>query len=78
MSRTKTIGPQLAKLALEIVEEVSGDGVPLNIKVDAFRHLTQYFVSTARASKHIIEEPDEDSIINLKERISRSTTKRTA
>lgn len=47
-------------------------------RLEAFKSLTQYFVSTARASKHIIEEPDEDSIINLKERISRSTTKRTA
>jgi hypothetical protein len=76
MSRAKSIGPQLAALALEIVEAVSGKDVPLNVKVETFRHLTQYFVSTARAAKHIAEEPDEDSIINLKERIAKANTKR--
>ena len=71
MSRTKSIGPQLAALAIEIAEAVRGTDVPLNVKIDAFRHLTQYFVSTARAAKHLPEEPDEASIVSLKERISR-------
>ena len=78
MSRAKSIGPQLATLALEIVEAVRQDGIPLNVKIDAFRHLTQYFVSTARAAKHLPEEPDEDSIISLKERIAKVNTKRMA
>ena len=76
MSRPKSIGPQLAVLAAEIAEAVKGDAVPLNVKIDAFRHLSQYFVSTARAAKHIVEEPDDDSIISLKERIAKSNTKR--
>jgi hypothetical protein len=78
VSRAKSIGPQLAILALEIAEAVKGNAVPLNVKIDAFRHLSQYFVSTARAAKHIAEEPDEDSIVSLKERIAKSNTKRIA
>ena len=72
MSRTKTIGPQLTALALQIIDRVQGEDVALDVKIDAFRHLTQYFVSTARAAKHIPEEPDEESIISIKERLARA------
>ena len=75
MSRPKSIGGPLAELALEIAQEVQGSD-DIKMKIEAFRHLTAYYVSTARASKHLPEEEEQDSIIHLKERISKSTTKR--
>ncbi len=70
MARPKTIGPQLTALAFDILDAVKGDDVALETKLDAFKILTTYHVSTARAAKHIAEEPDDDSIVSLKERIA--------
>lgn len=70
MSRQKGIGPRLTELANTILTRVQGENVPLEIQLDAFKLLTSFHVGTMRVAKHAADEPDEGSILSLKEKIA--------
>jgi hypothetical protein len=71
MSRAKGIGPRLTELARQVLEEAAGHDDP-KFRLDSFKALTTFHIGVTRAEKNLPEEPDEGSIMSIKERIAAS------
>lgn len=56
MSAADPIAAKLALLAEKIADEANQEGVPLDARLDAFKHLTTYYVNTTK----INSRPDAD------------------
>lgn len=65
------IGAKLALLAEKIADEAIEESVPLDARLDAFKHLTTYYVNTTKINSRPDPEDDEGgSFENLQQRIA--------
>ena len=65
------IGAKLAILAKKIADEANEDGVPLDARLDAFKHLTTYFVNTTKInSRPDADDEEGDSFGSFQKRIA--------
>jgi hypothetical protein len=71
MSRAKSIGPRLTELARQVLEEASESADP-KFRLESFKALSAFHIGVTRAEKNLPEEPDDGSIVSLKERIAAS------
>jgi hypothetical protein len=71
MSRAKSIGPRLTELARQVLEEAAKSEDP-KFRLESFKALSAFHIGVTRAEKNLPEEPDDGSIVSLKERIAAS------
>jgi hypothetical protein len=71
MSRAKSIGLQLTELARQVLEEAAQSNDP-KFRLESFKALSAFHIGVMRAEKNLPEEPDDGSIVSLKERIAAS------
>ena len=65
------IGAKLATLAKKIADEANEDGVPLDARLDAFKHLTTYYVNTTKINARSDPDDEEgDSFDSFQKRIA--------
>lgn len=75
MTDNDPIGTKLAVLAAKIADEANGDDVPLDARLDAFKHLTTYYVNTTKINSRIEPEDEGGSFADMQARITKESSR---